>query len=160
MREGTDLLACSSVCQPPRGLVGRDNWCRPTLSYAGSCIIDTLPRGMCGAYPPPPPRGRDQVVHPATLADILVDMQLFSAAPRLLPRSTESIWFSSPTLDEDADLTEMEASLEAQVQHSATQATVIASIAATFRRSFLRSATSTPTCLSWVGRDGQVASPP
>ena len=30
-------------------------------------------------------------------------------------RSTESIWFSAPTLDEDAQLTEMEAALEAQV---------------------------------------------
>ena len=40
---------------------------------------------------------------------------LVSAAPRLLPRSTESIWFSSPALDEDAALTEMEAALEAQV---------------------------------------------
>ena len=49
---------------------------------------------------------------PCTVA---FDAMLVSAAPRLLPRSTESIWFSSPALDEDAALTEMEAALEAQV---------------------------------------------
>ena len=69
-------------------------------------------------------------------------MQLFSAAPRLLPRSTESIWFSSPALDEDAALTEMEASLEAQV-------------AAAHVRWRLCSEPSPPPCLSGVGRDGR-----
>jgi len=84
-------------------------------------------------------------------------MQLFCAAPRLLPRSTESIWFSSPALDEDAALTEMEASLEAQVAAAhVVWAPVPAPNAATVCRSFLRSETSTPTCLSWVGRDGRV----
>ena len=89
-----------------------------------------------------------------------VSMQLFSAAPRLLPRSTESIWFSSPALDEDAALTEMEASLEAQVAAAhVTLAPVLAPNAATVCRSFSRSETSTPTCLSWVGRDGRVGLP-
>ena len=48
-------------------------------------------------------------------ASVAFEAMLVSAAPRLLPRSTESIWFSSPALDEDAALTEMEAALEAQV---------------------------------------------
>ena len=85
---------------------------------------------------------------------------LVSAAPRLLPRSTESIWFSSPTLDEDAALTEMEAALEAQVAAAHVSfCAVLALIAASVRRSFSRSETSTLICPSWVGRDGRVGSP-
>ena len=54
--------------------------------------------------------------HPQRLyTGVALEAMLVSAAPRLLPRSTESIWFSSPALDEDAALTEMEAALEAQV---------------------------------------------
>ena len=86
---------------------------------------------------------------------------LVSAAPRLLPRSTESIWFSSPALDEDAALTEMEAALEAQVAAAHVSfCAVLALIAASVCRSFSRSETSTLICPSWVGRDGRVGSPP
>ena len=91
---------------------------------------------------------------------------LVSAAPRLLPRSTESIWFSSPALDEDAALTEMEAALEAQVAAHVhvhvhvSFCAVLALIAASVCRSFSRSETSTLICPSWVGRDGRVGSPP
>ena len=52
---------------------------------------------------------------PSAWNTVAFEAMLVSAAPRLLPRSTESIWFSSPALDEDAALTEMEAALEAQV---------------------------------------------
>ena len=92
---------------------------------------------------------------------VAFDAMLVSAAPRLLPRSTESIWFSSPALDEDAALTEMEAALEAQVAAAHVSfCAVLALIAASVCRSFSRSETSTLICPSWVGRDGRVGSPP